>query len=262
MASSAEFLELKNLIQGVDAKVSNFSDKLESVADKIESVERSLRSIINEVKADVNIVKTKYEQSKREIGDLKRDFTELEQGVSAMDSQIHELENEKLSKQKMELQKQIEELNEKTVLLEKHERKYNILIYGINDENQDENIYALVRQLFAEDLGINVRKANAIPIANAHRVPTRSKGPKPIIVRFLHFGDKQLVMSNAHKLAGKLIRILDDLPVSMKEERYLLSHVAYKIRKNEKLQTRIRDDGAHMMLETRKNTKDKWTRRE
>ena len=93
-------------------------------------------------------------------------------------------------------------------------------------------------------------------------MPTRSKGPKPIIVRCLHFGNKQLVMSRAHKLAGKQIRILDDLPVSMKEERFLLSHVAYTIRKNEKLQTRIRDDGAHMMLETRKSISDKWSRRE
>jgi hypothetical protein len=57
-------------------------------------------------------------------------------------------------------------------------------------------------------------------------------------------------------------QVLDDLPVSMKEERFLLSHVAYKIRKNEKLQTRIRDDGAHMMLETRKSISDKWSRRE
>ena len=69
-------------------------------------------------------------------------------------------------------------------------------------------------------------------------------------------------MSKAHKSAGKQIRILDDLPVSMKEERFLLSHVDYKIRKNEKLQTRIRDDGAHMMLETRTSISDKWSRRE
>jgi hypothetical protein len=52
----------------------------------------------------------------------------------------------------------------------------------------------------------------------------------------------------AHKLAGKQIRILYNLPVSMKEERFILSHVAYKIRNNEKLHTIIRDDGAHMML--------------
>ena len=77
-------------------------------------------------------------------------------------------------------------------------------------------------------------------------------------MRFLHFGDKQLVMSRAHKLADKQIRILNDLPVSRKEERFLLSHAAYKIRNNEKLHTRIRDDGARMMIETRKSISDKW----
>jgi hypothetical protein len=148
------------------------------------------------------------------------------------------------------------------VLLEKHERTYNILIDGNDDSDQDENIYAVTRHLFTQDLEIDHRKAIAIPIANAYRLPTRSKGPKPIIARFLHFGDKQLDMYRAHKLAGKQIRILDDLLVSMKEERFLLSHVAYKIRKNEKLQTRIRDGGAHMMLETRKSISDKWSRRE
>jgi hypothetical protein len=179
-----------------------------------------------------------------------------------MDLQVQEIENEKLEKQKTYLQKQIESLSEKVVLLVKHERKYNILIYGIDDSDQDENIYAVTRHLFTQDLEIVHRKANTIPIANAHRLPTRSKGPKPIIVPFLHFGNKQMVMSRAHKLAGNQMRILDDLPVSMKGERFLLSHVAYKIRKNEKLQTRIRDDGAHMMLETRTSISDKWSRRE
>ncbi|CAG2206908.1 unnamed protein product [Mytilus edulis] len=137
--------------------------------------------------------------------------------------------------------------------------KYNILIYGIDDTKKDENVYAITRKLFSEDMHIDERKANAIPIANAHRVPTHGKGPKPIIVRFLHFGDKQLIMSNAHNLKGKKIRILDDLPISMKEERYLLSHNAYKIRKRDKLQTRIRAKGAHMTLETRKNSSEEWS---
>jgi hypothetical protein len=179
-----------------------------------------------------------------------------------MDLQVQEIENEKLEKQKTDLQKQIESLSEKVVLLGKHERKYNILSYGIDDSDQDENIYAVTRHLFTQDLEIDHRKANAIPIANANRLPTRSKGPKPIIVRFVHFGDKQLVMSRTHTLSGKQIPILDDLPVSMKEERFLLSHVAYNIRKNEKLQTRTRDDGAHIMLETRKSISDKWSRGE
>jgi hypothetical protein len=173
-----------------------------------------------------------------------------------MDLQVQEIENEKLEKQKTDLQKQFESISEKVVLLEKHERQYNnnILIYCIDDSDQDENIYAVTRHLFTQDLEIDHRKENFIPIANAHRLPTRSKGPKPIIVRFLHFRINNWLCL---ELAGKHIRILDDLPVSMKEERFLLSHVVYTICKNEKLQTRIRDDGAHMILETRKNISDK-----
>jgi hypothetical protein len=64
-----------------------------------------------------------------------------------MDLQVQEIENEKLEKQKTDLQKQIVSLSEKVVLLEKHERKYNILIYGIDDRDQDENIYAVTCHL-------------------------------------------------------------------------------------------------------------------
>jgi hypothetical protein len=89
-----------------------------------------------------------------------------------------------MEKQKTYLQKQIESLSEKVVLLEKHERKYNVLIYGFDNSDQNENIYAVTRHLFTQNLEIDHRKANVIPIANAHRLPTRSKGSKPNIVRF------------------------------------------------------------------------------
>ncbi|CAC5385956.1 unnamed protein product [Mytilus coruscus] len=154
------------------------------------------------------------------------------------------------------------EIKDQVTLLEKQERKYNVMIYGVDDSNADENIYSVTRELFSQNLNIEQRKANAIPIANAHRVPTMGSGPKPIIVRFLHYRDKQLIMPSAHSLKGSQIRILDDLPVSMKEERFLLSHVAYKIRKKEKLQSHIRDIGAHMTLETRENRGDSWRTRE
>ncbi|VDH99358.1 Hypothetical predicted protein [Mytilus galloprovincialis] len=139
-----------------------------------------------------------------------------------MDLQLQELENEKLFKQKIDLQQQIDELKEKSILLEKHDRKYSILIYGIDDSNPEENIYATTRKLFSEKLLRDAPQANSMPLANAHRVPTHGKGPKPILVRFVHFGDKQLVMSKAYNLKGTKIRLLDDLPVSMKEERFLV----------------------------------------
>ena len=52
--------------------------------------------------------------------------------------------------------------------------------------------------------------------------------------------------------------ILDDLPVCMKEARGQLAQEAYNIRTQERLKTRIRTDGVHVILETRLNSKDVW----
>ncbi|VDI12820.1 Hypothetical predicted protein [Mytilus galloprovincialis] len=124
--ASGEFKELKSLIMGVDKKVSDFSQQLQKV-------EHNLTGMINEVKTDVHVLKTKYDESQLEITTLRRDFTELEQGVADMDLQIQAIEGEKLQKQKYELQTQMNELKDQVTLLEKHERKYNVMIYGIDD---------------------------------------------------------------------------------------------------------------------------------
>ncbi|CAC5391557.1 RPGRIP1L [Mytilus coruscus] len=182
MASLEQFEELKTLIMGVDKKETVFSEQLTKV-------ERSLTSMIHEVKADVNVLNVKFETSQKEITTLRHDFTELERGVQGMDLQLQDLKNDKLVKQKIEFQQQIDELKEKAILLEKHDRKYNILIYGIDDSNPEENVYATTRKLFNEKLLRDAQQGNSMPLANAHRVATHGKGPKSILVRFLHFGD-------------------------------------------------------------------------
>lgn len=100
-------------------------------------------------------------------------------------------------------------------------------------------------------------------LINAHRIPTKQandqpKRPNPIIVRFIHFSDKRFVMSKGANLFGKKMRIVDDLPPNMKEARHELAKIAYKIRQEEKLQTRIKVTGTHILLETRTSSKDKW----
>lgn len=148
-------------------------------------------------KIDVNVLKKKYDESHLGIyiTSLRQDFTELEQGVAGMNLQKQTIEGEKLKKQKYELQIQLIEFKDQVTLIKKHERKYtsNVMIYGVDDSNVDENIYSVIRQLFSENLNIEQRKANAIQTANAHcvHVPTRGSGLKPIIVRLIHNGDRQ-----------------------------------------------------------------------
>jgi len=74
----------------------------------------------------------------------------------------------------------------------------------------------------------------------------------------MHYGDKQFIITRGNKLAGKKIRMLDDLPPVMKDARNVLANMAYKIRKEEKLKTRIRVADTHVILETRLNSSDRW----
>ena len=57
--------------------------------------------------------------------------------------------------------------------------------------------------------------------------------------------------SNAYKLAGSKRRIIAAWPVQMKNERKRLSKIAYRIRNDELLQTRIKDKGLDVYLEVR-----------
>ena len=185
-----------------------------------------------------------------------------------MDLQLNALDTDTLDKLRKNFDTEMSNLKEKQLLLEKHERKYNMLINGI-PQSATENIKERFMTFMTRDLGIEESKADDTPIANAHRIkssrvhdPSKPKPPDPILVRFIHYTDKQYVMARGYKLAGTHKRMLDDLPVEMKNIRHKLANIAYDIRNNEKLQTRIRDVGAKMILETRQNNRDTWRQRQ
>lgn len=259
MMASNEITELKTIMCDIGRQVQGLTNKLDHIEEKF-------TGMLSAVQQDVDHVKKDMETTKKEVRSLSTNYSELERGVQAMDNQLQELEMDKMVAMRQELEKKIAKLNEKHLLLEKHERKYNLFIYGVSQDKNEEKSGSVMERLhkfFVDDLGISKEKAKEIPIANAHRVPSRARDdrPNPIIVRFLYHWDKQYVLSLGSKLAKKKIRMLDDLPVPMKEARGSLANTAYHIRQDEKLQTRIKVDGVCVSLETRLNTKDKWQKR-
>lgn len=262
MASDEILVEMR-------AMMTNINNQVQGLSLKMDGIDQKFTTILVEVQKDVKRVKTDLEVTKHEVSQLSTNYADLDRGVQAMDNQLQALEFEKMEKMRKDLEHKIAKLNEKHLLLEKHERKYNIFIYGLskgNDEEKNGSVRGRLHKFFVEDLGIPQEKAREIAIANAHRVPTRAryngpKGPDPIIVRFLYYGDKQYILSQGPRLAQKRIRMLDDLPVPMKEARGSLATMAYHIRQEEKLQTRIKVDGVRVFLETRLNSKDSWQKR-
>ena len=117
----------------------------------------------------------------------------------------------KLEEAEKRVDDKIKELDNKLLLLEKQDRKYNLLFYGIPEE-ANERLYDKMRHFFATELGIEKEAAQNIHFVNGHRYPTKNKGPNPVIIRFSSWDDRELVLSHAKNLLNTGKRILTDLP--------------------------------------------------
>lgn len=246
--------DMKVLFKEMDQKM---DDRFKSIDEKFSKLFKGLQKEVDQLKEEMTESKTKVENTNKKV-------SEIEKSLEFQSEQLKDVENKqekKLKKSEEALDKKIAELDSKLMLLERHDRKYNLLFYGITEEDEEDPIERLQR-LFVDDLKIDMTIVNRMQFVHCHRVPSRGKGPKPIILRFLSYQDRELVLSNAKLLAGSKRRILVDLPNSMKIERNRLAKEAYYIRKKELLQTRIKDKGLDVYLEVRKKSTDKWVKRE
>ena len=258
MGSSSEqdfgkFLEeMKGMRAEMRGMFKELNVKLKNIDDKFSGIYNELRDEIDEIKEDVD-------NSKADIENIKKQTDGIEKSIEFQSGKVEDME--KQQKEKINrLEEQIKTLTDNIKMVEKQERKYNLIFHGIEEE-KNERLYEKMRIFFEEKMGIAPEKVSQIHFSNGHRLSSRNVGPKPVIMRFSCFEDRELVISNAYKLAGSGKSILTDLPVKMKEERSRLAKCAYEIRKNEKLKTRIRDLGLDMVLVVRRDGNDKWVKR-
>ena len=95
--------------------------------------------------------------------------------------------------------------------------------YNIKEES-DENTEEQVRNLFVAKLRIPQNDVDAIRFERVHRIPVKpssqrsqSRGPRPVIVRFSHYQNKEFVRSFYKNLKGTKIGISDDFPREVEE---------------------------------------------
>ena len=237
------FTELKNEVAGVNER---FSD------------------IISELRSDINEIQTEVAQVNKKVQDLERQVGDIDKSMSYHADKVYEIEkqqDEQYEELKAVMEEKMEMMNKKLLMMEKHGRKYNLIFHGIEEE-RSEKLYDKMRAFFVSHLKIEENRAENIVFHNGHRMPTKAVGvPKPIIMRFVYYEDRDLILSNAHHLARTGKRILTDLPKTMKDERARLAKEAYQIRQKETLKTRIREIGLDIILEVKKHDADKWVQR-
>ena len=220
---------------------------------------------------------------KIDLAKTKKNVSDLEAGLTYTSEKVSDIEKKDLPQLRNTIDKKIEELDEKITLSEIHDRKLNLLVYGLQPTNGKENIYDVVHEVFIHLMGISKEEASRIPLANAHRLPpstraaTGSPQPPAIIIRFARMIDRDRLLygferrprqqstdSSADTSSAQLpppspfsrVTIRTDLPPKLKRERGRLASIAYSLRKKDHLATRIKIVGTKVMLQTRKTTRN------
>ena len=111
----------------------------------------------------------------------------LKQQNASLSQQVTELTTTVIN-----LETRMNETEKRNEQLEAQSRRENLKFYGLTDDKAEtwEQSEEKIRSYLSTELHIEER---SIKIERAHRLPSKSS-PRPVIVKFSHFKDKQLVL--------------------------------------------------------------------
>jgi hypothetical protein len=203
---------------------------------------------------------TRFDRMEKELKSMKEDqkvnrekIDGLEHIVMNTKSKVDVMEDSVIPSIKGDMDHNLALLNDKLTLMEIHNRKPNLLFYGV-EQKEDENLKDVMRKCWEEDFG--VPEELNIAVVHAHRLPRQgqSHGPDPIIVKFVHMEDRDWFLDFAKKRPfnkdKKPVSVYTDLPRDLKRTRAKAAQVAKEMRKDGK-QARIRLAGTKIILECR-----------
>ena len=149
--------------------------------------QHNMQDLLLEIRRDVKSMNRKFDSLEKSVNDLKRDNKHLKQQNQVITSEINRM---KTSFAKLEVR--TAEAEKKSEYLEAQSRRDNLKFFGFEDDGTEtwEQSENKVRGYIRNELHID---DTDIKIERAHRLPSRNS-PKPIIVKFSFFKDKDSVL--------------------------------------------------------------------
>ena len=256
--ASKEKADKKNLYNA--AKCTNVSDISLDIdpidGDDVDSLRAMFEKKLSEMKAEYDhkfdIMKAENDgkvdglynvlrQKDDIIGKLQTEIGELKSSYSFLTTETTELKQQ-IKSNELKIDNNIRKTTvnaEKSVDLEDRSRRNNLVFFGFPEdsnthepENCERKVINLLesRKFFDDDY--------IVYIDRAHRLGRRSSDkPRPIIVRFTYFKDKQEIIKNGQKLKGCNINVSEDFSKSTIEVHKQLRNKAKAAKESFKDQT-------------------------
>ncbi|XP_037554789.1 uncharacterized protein LOC119431375 [Dermacentor silvarum] len=203
------FFRIRLLLAGdVEENPGPLSEKQER--ELMEAI-RSLPKILagqDKIIKQLETLRTEHKQIEDKIGNLTSKVAKLAEDLSVLSALEDRAE---VQAQNNQLSKAMRNVLINQDELENRSRRNNLLFFGIDDENEKETWDESERKVISvcsDKLGITVQQST---IERAHRMGKHNNDkPRPIIVKFGLFKDKQRLLSAASKLKGSRISLSED----------------------------------------------------
>lgn len=204
-------------------KSRNRSASSESAEEQTMEVEISLMQSINERLGKLDI-----------LVELQKDLRDLRQSLEFSQAQIDDLrkENDSLKGTVFVIQKTLEtvtkenkQLRETVLDVQTRSMRDNLIFSGI-PERENDDAEQSIREFMCHQLKLSQKSVHEISFLRVHRLGKKGKDKaRPIIARFEHFKQKELVRSRGKDLKGTNFWINDHFPAEINDRRRKLTPI-------------------------------------
>ena len=214
---SEEVMEMRDEIKDLRGEIGGLDGKLELVLDTVGKVMKEIEGMRGTVGTILKRAES-HEARLKSIEDrLNVNSTEVKgvkTSIGNLDVRINKM-NERMEK----LEKNNKDMMMSKIELEARSRRNNLLFFGVK-EQEKEDASRLIHDIIKKDLGLN----GSFPLQRAHRlgpvkrnvVGKSADRPRPIIVNFLDFRDKETVRSARSRLQAP-ISVQEDFPEEVRK---------------------------------------------
>lgn len=201
----------------VTAEPAWFSMYKAEIYSKLDNLQLNLESEISKLRTDIVDVQKCAEDAHNIATEALRRADTTEQNISKLQTQNQDLQNKLL------------EMTSKITALESQSRRSNLKIYGIPEPQREDwaATESIVRNIFLTNFKFSTDEVQKIMIERTYRLGPFKKNatpvsPRPIIVRFTHYKDRQKVWDSRTNLKNTKIWLAEDYPAEIEEKRKIL----------------------------------------
>ena len=163
------------------------------------------------IETDMKEIKLSLEYAHAEITDLKEENEKIKSDQNKERERIQKLEEDN------------KVLRSKIVDLQARSMRDNLMFFNI-PENEPENTTDIIHKILEEKMEIRDAQ-NTVKIDRSHRIGKKREGnqkPRPIVVKFNFYQDREYVRTHARKLKGTNIGISEQYPEEIESIRKTL----------------------------------------